>query len=375
MLRPLRDAVSYAAEMLATFPSSTIANIWPRDLSGTWGKLLTALGDEPARIDASARHLLDELDPRDTSDMLADWEIAYGLPDPCLAAPASLAEQRRRLVDLVTLKGSTTKTFLIQLVQNIGYDVHLETFAPTRMGMGHCGERLLGHGFAWAMRVHAPPVAVRRMHMGSSFMGDRLCAFGNDSLECVTRRHVRATTLPNLVFAYDDPQDTFDAAAVWNQPGPASGASTPLPARPNGATYFLVGELAAEAFGGSDAAYALIASATRISVGAAAGGDAPRATVPIAPAGRSIVTIVQTEQGGTRLLRVRINGAAAGNAIVAGTGPLAGNMIAFTTGGLELLGMKTRVMPADQVDWLERVLSRQFGIPLAGWPVDLRQGV
>jgi uncharacterized protein YmfQ (DUF2313 family) len=375
MLRPLRDAASYAAEMLATFPKSTLANIWPRDLSGNWGRLLTALGGEPERIDIAARKLLDELDPRDTVDMLPDWNFTYGLPDPCLAAPASLAEQRKRLVDLATMKGSTSKTFLIQLVQNIGYDIFIETFAPSRMGMARCGEPMRRHGFAWAMKVHAPPVAVKRMHMGSSFMGDRLRAFGNDSLECVMRRHVRATTLPNLVFAYDDPQDTFGDAAVWDQPGPASGADTALPARPNGATYFLVGALAAEAFGGSDAAFAMIASSTRISVGAV-GGDAPRVTVPIAaPAGQCLVTVVQEDSGGLRHVRVRINGAAVGNMTGAGAGTLAGDMIAFTAGGLDLFGMKLGPLAADELDWLERVLARQFDIPLATWPVDLRQGV
>jgi hypothetical protein len=98
--------------------------------------------------------------------------------------------------------------------------------------------------------------------------------------------------------------------------------------------------------------------------------------VPIAtPAGQCLVTVVQDDSGGMRTVRVRINGAPAGNMIGAGAGAIAGDMIAFTAAGLDLFGMKAWPIADDELDWLERVLSRQFNIPLAAWPVDLRQGV
>lgn len=371
-LRPLRDAVSYAAEILATFPKGPI---WPRSLTGAWGDLITAWGGEPARIDINARKLLDELDPRTTDAMLQDWELAYGLPDPCIAAAPSIGDRRKRLIELVTMKGSTTPKFLTALAYNLGYDIHVETYTLARFGFVRMGDRLTDTSFAWAMRIHAPPVTVKRMHMGASYMGDRLSSFGNSTLECVMKRHVRATTLPNLVFAYGEPQDTFGAAALWQQPGPADGADAALPARVAGATYFLVGTFAPEAFAGSDAAYGLIASDTRISVGASAGGDAPRVTVPIAPAGRCLVSIVQDDSGGNRTITVRLNGLQVGKATAAGTGAIAGDLVAFTAAGLDHLGLKLWPLDAAELDWLERVLARQFNIDLAGWPVDLSQGV
>ncbi len=205
--------------------------------------------------------------------------------------------------------------------------------------------------------------------------GDRISAFGNDSLECVIRRHAPFAAQPRLIFGYAPAHDTFDAAALWDQPGPASGVATVMPARAVGATYFLVGTFAAEEFGGSDAAYALIASATRISVGAATGGDSPRVTLPIAPGpDRCLISVVQTDAPGTRTVTVRINGAPAGKAVIAGNGAIAGDLIAFTTAGLDHLGLKQWPLKADEVDWLERVLARQFGIALADWPADLTTG-
>jgi uncharacterized protein YmfQ (DUF2313 family) len=375
MLRPLRDATAYATELLGHLPSSEIASIWPRALTGVWGNLLTALGGEPARIDINARKLLDEMDPRTTVDMMPDWETAYGLPDPCTAPPTTIGDRRARLLTLVTMKGSLTPKFLTAMAYNIGIDVLVRTFAPARMGMTAMGGTLANTPWAFATRVYAPPVSARRMHMGVSYMGDRLCAFGNDPLQCVVRRHVRAVTLPRLVFSFNDPQTTLGAAPVWSTPGAPSGVSTALPARAAGATYFLVGTFSAEAFGGSDAAYGLIASSTRVAVGAAAGGDAPRVSLPIAPAGQSLISIVQTDNGGTRSISVRVNGAPIGTASAAGVGAIAGNMIAFTGTGLDLFGMKAWPVQDDELDWLERVVARQFNIKLAGWPVDLTQGV
>jgi uncharacterized protein YmfQ (DUF2313 family) len=356
--------------------------VWPKWFGDArtpvWNGLLTALGTEPARVDQKVRKLLLEMDPRTASDTFEDWLQAYGLPDTCVGPAPTQEIERTRLVQLVTLKGSTTRRFLTAIAFDLGFDIFVQTYRPARMGEVRCSD--LWHGsfaglsFAWAMQIHSPNVAVRRMFMGSAQSGDSLCSFGNSILECVIRKHVRATTLPQLTFAYNDPQNTFGAASLWEQPGPADNVDTALPARPAGATYFMVGTFAAEAFGGSDAAYALIASATRVSVGAAAGGDEPRATVNIAPAGQALISIVQTDAGGERTIAVRVNGAPVGTVSVAGTGAIAGDMIAFTATGLDHFGLKLWPLGPHEVDWLERVLARQFNIPLAAWPVDLSQG-
>lgn len=366
MVNPPRDAESYALEQLAALPRGSI---WPRDLSGRWGGFLLGSSEELARVRGASEILLRELDPTTTADMLTDWEQAYGLPDPCVALPATTEERRRRLVQLVRMKASTRPKFLTRIAHDLGFDVLLEEFAPATMGISRMGATMDGEDWRWVIFCHSPPTAVFPAYMGVSHCGEYLLDFGNDPLECVLRRHIPATSRPYFIMGFDDPQDTFGAAAVWQQPGPASGASTAMPTRAAGATYFLVGTFAAEAFVGSDAAYGLIASSTRVSVGASAGGDSPRATVPIAPgAGRALISIVQRDEGGQRSIDVRVNGAAVGQANVAGVGAIAGNAIAWTAAGLEHLGMKQWPLEADEVDWLERVLARQFAIPLADWP-------
>lgn len=375
MMRPLRNAASYAAELLAHLPKGAV---WPKSLGNprtpNWTGLLMALGQEPSRADIMVRTLLAEMDPRTAEGMYPDWLQAYGLPDACLAAPVSEEVQRQRLVDLVTMKGSTTPKFLTAIAYNLGYDIYVQTWTPSRCGMFHCGDWLRDTPWAFAMQIHSENVAVRRALCGSARSGDSLCAFGNDPLQCIITKHVRATTLPRLTFGYSDPQNTFGTAVLWEEPGPGNGVDTALPEREAGASYFLVGTFAAEAFIGSDAAYALIVSATRVAVGATAGADQPRATVAIAPDGLSLISIVQRDCDGERSIDVRINGADVGSVTVAGDGPLVGDMIAWTNGGLAQFGLKQWPIGKQEVDWLERVLARQFNIPLADWPVDLRQG-
>lgn len=372
MVNAPRDAESYAREMLAVMPTGPI---WPRDLTGRWGGILLGSADELVRVRTATDVLLRELDPRTTFDMLGDWEQAYGLPDPCVAPPTTVEERRRRLLQLVTMKGSTRPRFLTALAYDLGFDVLLEEFEPATMGVSRTGDTIDGADWRWAILCHAPPTTLYPAYMGESHMGEYLLDFGEASLECVLRRHIPATSQAYLTMGYGDPQDTFGAAALWQQPGPAPGAAAAMATRAAGATYFLVGTFAAEAFGGSDAGYGLIASATRVSVGAAAGGGAPRATLPIAPgAGRALISIVQRDEGGQRSIDVRINGAPIGTTTVAGTGAIAGDAIAFTTAGLDHLGMKQWPLEADEVDWLERVLARQFAIPLADWPMNLGEG-
>lgn len=364
----LRDADSYAREMFARLPKGAI---WPSRFTGIWSKFLLAIGDELARIRQAVLHLMDELDPRTTSDMLTDWEQAYGLPDPCIAAPTTEAERIRRLLTLVTMKGNLRKRFLEGIAYDIGMDVLLEEFTPATMGVSGCGDRMDGAAWRWAIFCHAPTTSVTKAYCGSSGIGDRLTDFGNPALECVLRKHIPVTSQNKIIFGYNDPQNTFGTAALWAQPGPASAADTALPDRVAGATYFMVGTFAAEAFGGSDAAFGLIASATRVAIGTIAGGSAPRVSLPIVPVGQSILTIVQDDSGATRKITVRLNGALVGTVSAAGGGTIAGDAIAFTAAGLDHFGLKLWPLGDDEVDWLERVLARQFAIKLAGWPVNL----
>jgi|GEM_PF-2742733 len=63
---------------------------WPRESDAFVTRLLDAWAQELARIDARVDALIEEADPRTTSELLDDWEREYGLPDECLFRTTTL---------------------------------------------------------------------------------------------------------------------------------------------------------------------------------------------------------------------------------------------------------------------------------------------
>lgn len=74
------SAEAYLAQLQALLPPGSA---WPRAANATLTKLLGALAEELARLDARALALIDEADGRSTLELLSDWERVCGLPDPC----------------------------------------------------------------------------------------------------------------------------------------------------------------------------------------------------------------------------------------------------------------------------------------------------
>lgn len=74
-------AEQYQSQLLELLP---LGAVWPRDLDTGLAKLLLAKADEFARVDGRADQLIEEADPRTTSEMLSDWERVVGLPDECM---------------------------------------------------------------------------------------------------------------------------------------------------------------------------------------------------------------------------------------------------------------------------------------------------
>lgn len=106
---------------------------WPRDPDAELTKTLRALAYEFCRVQARARTLLDELDPRTTVEMLDDWERVFGLPDDCVT-PTTLAERRAALQAKMLGFGDPTKAFFLNMAQQLGYtDAAIVTYTSGDM--------------------------------------------------------------------------------------------------------------------------------------------------------------------------------------------------------------------------------------------------
>jgi uncharacterized protein YmfQ (DUF2313 family) len=93
-------------------------------------------------VDSRAADLLEiESDPRATFELLPDWERNWGLPDPCLNDPPTALDQRRiALVAKMTLIGSQSRQFFLDVATAFGYSITITEYLPYMTGISFCGD-------------------------------------------------------------------------------------------------------------------------------------------------------------------------------------------------------------------------------------------
>lgn len=178
--------------------------IWPRDAESVLGRLLMALAEELARIDARAEDLINESDPRTTFELLSEWEVAYGLPDKCSGLSASLAERRAAVHSKLTKTGGQTPAFFVELALGLGSVITIEEFEPFTCGAGSRAGRSLGSmDVRYWWRVHGLDTpAVFLFHAGAWTAGNSIAALGTRDVECVLRELKPAQS--ELFFKYGE---------------------------------------------------------------------------------------------------------------------------------------------------------------------------
>jgi uncharacterized protein YmfQ (DUF2313 family) len=192
-----RSGSQYRQLLQALLPSGPI---WPRDADATLTRVLGALAQELARVDARLEDLRGEADPRTTWEMLSDWEELCGLPGECWESAATMALRRAAVVTHLTFQGNQTPAFYIDLAAQFGHEITIEEFAPFRAG-SRVGDPLYGEDWAHAWRVWiGAATPVTHFRAGRSGAGERLASWGDDDLECLIEALQPAHTV--VLFGY-----------------------------------------------------------------------------------------------------------------------------------------------------------------------------
>ena len=174
---------------------------WPIDEpESLLNKLLGALSIESERIDNRAEDLLKEVDPRQTSELLADFERLCGLPEGCYPVPESTIERRNAVIAKLLARGGQSRQYFIDVAASLGIPITIEEFEPLKAGF-RAGDRCYSQEWRWVWRVHAPSVTIYKFRAGQSKAGDPLATWGNKMLECIIKRLKPAHT--KVLFAYD----------------------------------------------------------------------------------------------------------------------------------------------------------------------------
>lgn len=133
-----RSGDDYAAAFLALLPRG---QAWPKEPGSTLERATSGLSAYWGFVDGRAGDLIErECDPRKTIELLRDWEIAFGLPDPCLQEPLTISERQRVLVQRMTLLGAQSRAWFIEVAAWLGHTIRIGEYAPWMCGVSRCGE-------------------------------------------------------------------------------------------------------------------------------------------------------------------------------------------------------------------------------------------
>ncbi len=156
---------------------------WQINKDSVLYRLIDGLAAEFQRFENRFNVLIREMDLQQTSELLTEWETAFGLPENCMRDMTfNEAQRRENLVTKASAVGGSSPWYFIQLAARNGYTVSI-----TESG-----------NYQWA--VNGPAVDVTYFRTGVSSIGDRLGGFGDNRLECLINRYKPAHTDVNFTY-------------------------------------------------------------------------------------------------------------------------------------------------------------------------------
>lgn len=173
---------------------------WPRDSEATLTQLLAALAEEFSRVDRRGEDLVNEADPRNTSDLLPDWERIAGLPDTCLTAGQTIEQRRAALVSKLTSLGGQSRQYFIDIAAALGYPgATIDEFRPMNCN-DDCNDAVASEADRFAWRINLPSLGGAIVMNCNSTCNDALQAWGDEVIECRINHFKPAHT--TAIFAY-----------------------------------------------------------------------------------------------------------------------------------------------------------------------------
>ncbi|MGJ8619624.1 MAG: YmfQ family protein [Methylophilaceae bacterium] len=175
---------------------------WPREAGILLNHQLYAWAEELSKIDARIDDLLDEADPRNTNELLVDWERVVGLPDRCVTIAQTYQQRIDALVSKLQTLGGQSRAYFIALADSLGYtNTTIEEYQPFLCGENTCGDALWSEPdrFVWQLNLPSDG-SITYFECGESACGDALQSWGDEVLECRINQYKPAHT--TAIFAY-----------------------------------------------------------------------------------------------------------------------------------------------------------------------------
>lgn len=191
------SADDYKRQLIKLSPQG---RAWPIEDTSNWVKLLDAVAQELARIDAHASLLVNEAFPDTTLQLLENWERIAGIPDECSQLGDTIQVRRNNLKSKLTARGGQSRSYFVDVAAQLGFDVTITEFRPFQAGISSAGDAVYSIEWRYVWRINAPEQTVTYFRAGQSAAGEPLASWGNDRLECVINKLKPAHT--NVLFGY-----------------------------------------------------------------------------------------------------------------------------------------------------------------------------
>lgn len=173
---------------------------WPKEPGTVSFKFAEALADEALRVSEAALKIREEADPRTAYDSLEDFEAMVGLPDECSVEGQTISERREAVIARMTLQGSLSKQFYIDLALNLGFTVKVNNFRQFRAGFARAGDPISNGNWIYTWQVVGPADVSKYFRAGQGEAGQPLRVVGNQLLECTITKNKPAPTI--VIFSY-----------------------------------------------------------------------------------------------------------------------------------------------------------------------------
>jgi len=221
-----RSGDDYAQIFLTLLPTG---QAWPKWPGSTLERSTNGLSQYWGTVDARAGDLLEqESDPRKTIELIRDWEIAFGLPDPCLQEPLTLSDRQKMLVHRMTMLGAQSRAWFEEVAEMLGYHITIDEFSPWICGISRCGYTFDDSGyfkweiarpeirFYWRIHVDQARLTWFRCSAGECGVDHHLEIGLATDLECLFRRWQPAQT--DIVFDYSGLSAPFGGSSMAGTP-------------------------------------------------------------------------------------------------------------------------------------------------------------
>ncbi len=179
---------------------------WPRgDSTSLYALMFEVWGAELARVDARARALITEDDPRFAIETFQEWLDEWGLPDDCIKtwSNANDSTLRKLLLWKIQTVGSQNWQFFVDLAAMFGYVITVDEFnrhSVRSRTSDVLSEEMWPH--TWRVNVLAAQGSAMTYHEVTGDAKEPLAWWGDSLIECLIKRYAPAHC--TLIFAYHD---------------------------------------------------------------------------------------------------------------------------------------------------------------------------